>query len=208
MKKKAQITASVAVLADDPAVARGRRDVEPLGQEEPEPRRVEIGAAADDPVLGQARELPGDVGQYVDGIGDDEENGVGTVLDQLGYDALEDVGVALHEVQPGLALALPRPRRHDADARAGRGRVVRARVYLGVLEEGAAVLEVHHLALELVGHHVDQHHVARDALRARRFGYFIAYRSIHQGLNGNLFNEIRAFKGFILSAVYCVLNKN
>jgi hypothetical protein len=152
------------VLADDPSVAGGRGDVELLREQESEPRGVQVGAASDYAVLRQSRYLPGDVGKHVHGVGHDNEDRVRAVLHQVGHDALEDVGVALDQVQSGLALALTRPRRYYADARVGRGRVISACVYSRVREEGAAVLQVQHLALQLLPHHIDQHHVARNVL--------------------------------------------
>lgn len=77
------------------------------------------------------------------------------MLDQLRNDAFEDVGVTLNQIQPGLAFALSSARCHDAEARIrGRG-VIRAGINLRVLQKRAAVLQIHHLPLQLVRHHVD-----------------------------------------------------
>ena len=40
------------------------------------------------------------------GVGDDQQDSVGAVLDDLGDDELEDVDVTLHQVQTTLALLL------------------------------------------------------------------------------------------------------
>lgn len=53
------------MLADDPAVAAGRVDVELLAHEVAETGRVQVGAGADDTVAREAAQLPGHVGQDV-----------------------------------------------------------------------------------------------------------------------------------------------
>lgn len=58
-------TAGVSVLADDPAVAAGRVEVELLAHEVAETGRVQVGAGADDTVAREAAQLPGHVGQDV-----------------------------------------------------------------------------------------------------------------------------------------------
>ena len=72
----------VAMLADDPAVAAWRSDAQLLADKVSQTSRVQVGATADDSVGWQAAELPSDVGQDVDWIGDDQEEGVRTVLDK------------------------------------------------------------------------------------------------------------------------------
>lgn len=61
-----QHTAGVAVLANDPAVAAGRVEVELFAHEVAETGRVQVGAGADDAVAREAAQLPGHVGQNVD----------------------------------------------------------------------------------------------------------------------------------------------
>lgn len=53
------------MLADDPAVAAGRVEVELLAHEVAETGRVQVGAGADDTVAREAAQLPGHVGQDV-----------------------------------------------------------------------------------------------------------------------------------------------
>lgn len=49
----------------DPAVEAAGVDAQFFGDQEPKARRVQVGAAADDAVLREAAELPGDIGQHV-----------------------------------------------------------------------------------------------------------------------------------------------
>lgn len=53
------------MLADDPAVAAGRVEVELLSHEVAETCGVQVGARADDAVTREAAQLPGHVGQDV-----------------------------------------------------------------------------------------------------------------------------------------------
>lgn len=53
------------MLPQDPAVEAAGVDAQFVGDQEPEARRVQVGAAADDAVLREAAELPGDIGQHV-----------------------------------------------------------------------------------------------------------------------------------------------
>lgn len=59
------ITAWVSVLSNDPAVATAGVQVELLSHQVAETGRVQVGAAADDAVLGQTAQLPGYVGQDI-----------------------------------------------------------------------------------------------------------------------------------------------
>lgn len=60
------LTAGVSVLAQHPAIEGAGVDAETFGHQVTEAGGVQVGAAADDTVLGQAAQLPGDVGQHVD----------------------------------------------------------------------------------------------------------------------------------------------
>lgn len=53
------------MLSDDPAMAAGGVDFQPLAHQEAEAGGVQVGAAANDAVLGEPAELPGHVGQDV-----------------------------------------------------------------------------------------------------------------------------------------------
>ena len=59
-------TAGVSVLPQDPAVEAAGVDAQFGGDQEPEARRVQVGATTDDALLRKAAELPGDIGQHVD----------------------------------------------------------------------------------------------------------------------------------------------
>jgi len=98
-------------------------------------------------------------------LGNNPKNfGTVTYLHQFGDDVLEDVGVALHQGQTGLALLLAHSGGHDAQTRVGRGGEVGAGRDLGVLQEVGAVLQIHQLALQLVAADIDEAHLLGDVL--------------------------------------------
>jgi len=94
-----------------------RREAEPLRDQMAEARRIEHTARRNDPVLGQTAELPRDPGHDVTRVAHNDDDGVGTVLDELRYDALEDANVLLDKIESGLALLLTRSGRYDYDLR-------------------------------------------------------------------------------------------
>lgn len=51
-------------------------DIKVISNEESETRRVKVRARPDDPIRGEAGELPGDVGEYIHGVGNDEQNSI------------------------------------------------------------------------------------------------------------------------------------
>lgn len=53
------------MLSQDPAVEAARVDPQFLGHQEAEACRVQVGAAADDPVLGKAAQFPGYISQHI-----------------------------------------------------------------------------------------------------------------------------------------------
>jgi len=114
-----QLTARVSVLPDDPAMAGRRGDVEALRQQEAKAGRVQVGSRADDAVRREARQLPRHVGEDVDGVADDEQQGVRGERHEAGDEAAEDLRVALDEGHPRLAVLLPGAGCHDDDARVG-----------------------------------------------------------------------------------------
>ena len=77
------------MLSNDPAVAAWRRNAQLLADEVSQTSRVQVGATANDTVSWQTAELPGDIGQDVDWIGNDQEQRVRTVLDQSGDHTLK-----------------------------------------------------------------------------------------------------------------------
>jgi hypothetical protein len=140
-------------------------DVEVLGEKEPEPGRVEVGAGSDDAAGREARKLPGDVGEHVHGVGHDEQQRVVGLLRQRRHDLAEQRHVPLEQVEPRLALDLPRPGRHDDQVRApghghvGAGHEARAR------QERRRVLQVQHLPAELVRDRVHQRDLVGQVAR-------------------------------------------
>lgn len=93
-------------LTNDPSVAGGGGNGQTLGHQETESGRIQVGAGANDTALGQTRQLPGDISQDIYGVGHDQQDGVRAVLDQLRDDSLENVCVALDQVQTALSGAL------------------------------------------------------------------------------------------------------
>lgn len=65
LTRGSRFTAGVAVLSQDPAVEAGGVDPQLVGHQEAESRRVQVGAAANDAVLGEAAQFPGHVRQHV-----------------------------------------------------------------------------------------------------------------------------------------------
>lgn len=57
-------------------------------------------------------------------VGDDDDDAVGTVSDDLRDDESEDVDISLHQIQSALALLLPSTRRHHHDTRVSTHRVI------------------------------------------------------------------------------------
>lgn len=57
-------------------------------------------------------------------VGHHDDDAVGAVLDDLRDDVLEDVDVALDEVEAALSLLLPHAGRDHHDARVGRHRII------------------------------------------------------------------------------------
>ena len=78
------------MFADDVAVAAGGRYFQSLAEQHAEARRVEHGATADDAVPRQAAQLPRHVRQHVDGVRHNEQDTVGTVLHQFGYNVCKN----------------------------------------------------------------------------------------------------------------------
>ena len=93
----------VAVLAQHVRVDGRGRHARVLGQQPAQPDRVEEGAGADDLVPRQAGDLLREVGQDVDRVGDEEEDGVRFERLHVRDATVEDLEVAADEVDAGLA---------------------------------------------------------------------------------------------------------
>eukprot|EP00268_Persea_americana_P020237 TRINITY_DN2044_c0_g2_i1.p2 TRINITY_DN2044_c0_g2~~TRINITY_DN2044_c0_g2_i1.p2 ORF type:complete len:262 (+),score=38.62 TRINITY_DN2044_c0_g2_i1:630-1415(+) len=76
--------------------------IQMVRDEESEAGRVEIRARADDPVGGESGELPGHVGQDIDWVRHDQQDGIRRVAGEAGDDVGEEGDVPLDEVQAGL----------------------------------------------------------------------------------------------------------
>lgn len=58
-------TAGIAVFSQHPSVETGGMDAQALSHQETEAGGVQVGAAADDTVFGQAAQLPCHIGQHI-----------------------------------------------------------------------------------------------------------------------------------------------
>lgn len=112
------------MFANNPPVTTGRSDPQFLRHQEPEPGRIQVCPGAQHAMLRQPAEFPRHVRQDVDGVADDQQQRVRGVFYELGDDEFEYVGVALHEVQAGLALPLAGTGRNYAQAGTCRGLVI------------------------------------------------------------------------------------
>ena len=168
-RRSKNLTTGIAVLSNDPAVTRARSDSQSFRQQILKSGRVEGATGANNPLLRESRQFPSYPGENVARIGGDEEHRVGTVLDQLRYDLLENVDVALDQIEPGFTLLLAHTGCHDDHTGALRRRVVCARVYRRIVQKHTAVLQIKHFPFEPVGHHVYQYYVARDSLFSKFF---------------------------------------
>lgn len=62
---RAELTAGVSVFAQHPAVEGAGVDAQALSHQVTEASGVQVGAAANDAVFGQAAQLPGHIGQHI-----------------------------------------------------------------------------------------------------------------------------------------------
>lgn len=139
-------------------------DVEMIGDEKPKPGRVQIRSRSDNPIGRETRELPGDISQYVDRIGNYQQNRVPGVLRELGDDISEKGHVPLEQVQPRLTCDLPRTSSDDAEIGSGGDGVIDRGDDLSSGEKGSGVLEVEHFATEFIGLGVDEDELVDEVL--------------------------------------------
>ena len=152
------------MLADDVGVDAHGRHLEVFAEHVAEAGGVQHGAGADDAVGRQAGELPGGVGQNVDGVGGDEEDAVESVGHDVVDDGLEDLHVLVHQLQPGFAGLLGGAGAQDDE----RGVLAVGVGAAGDLGAGGgpddAVVEVHDVALGFALVDVDDREVVADSL--------------------------------------------
>lgn len=132
--------------------------------QEPEPRGIKISTRSENPVHRKTREFPGDVGQDIHGVRDDKQDRVGRGLSEGRDDVAEESDVPLEEVEPGLSGVLPSAGGDDAEIGSGGDFVVDGGGDSGAGEESGGVLEIEHLASELVGLGVDEGDLVGDVL--------------------------------------------
>ena len=91
------------MLAQNIRIDRARRHTSFSRYSTTQARRVEISAAANDMLLGQTRELEGEVGQNVDRVCNQKQDG--GLLQRLHVidHAAQDVAIAVYEVRTRLA---------------------------------------------------------------------------------------------------------
>ena len=146
---------AVAVLADDEGVDALAVHGQVLAQLILQAGGVQHGAGADDPVLREAGQLDGGIGQDVHRVRHHQQDAAAFPLGDLRDDALEDVQVLVHEVQPGLAGLLACACRDDDDGGI-HDVIVGAGIDLHVAHKGDAVADVHGFAFGLGVVCVDQ----------------------------------------------------
>ncbi len=162
---------AVAVLAEDRGRDLRRRELERLGDQAPEPGRVELRPQADHLRRGQAELHRGQVRQHVDGVGNDQDDR--RLLRPGGLDLAQDVqeqlDVAVDQVEPAL-VGLAAEAGGDADEVALGDRLVAGRPDPLVGRDRRPVEEVERLPPAEVGVDVDQVDPADDpaALQGER----------------------------------------
>ena len=139
------------------------RHVECFGEEAAHARGVQNARHAYDAVLGEAGALEGHLAHRIERVRDDDENGVGRILDHFVNDRRDDAGVRLQEVVAAHA-GLAREARSDDDHVGVR----RRRVVVGRADEprveafdGRGLRQVERLALRHALDDVNQHDVAQ-----------------------------------------------
>ena len=93
------------MLAQHVRVHAARRHACFFRQGAAQPSAVEEGAGAEDAGFGEVGVLLGEVGDYVDGVGDEQEDGVGAEGLHVAEGGLEDGFVFADEVGAGFALS-------------------------------------------------------------------------------------------------------
>ena len=127
-----------------------------IGDQEPEPRRIEIRPGPDNPIGREPRQFPGNISQDINRVRNNEQNSIRGVLNKRRNDLPEEIDIPVKKIKPGLAGILAGPSGDDAEIGGGSGRVVSGGGDGGAREEGGGVLEVEHLAAELVREGVDE----------------------------------------------------
>ena len=176
---------AVAVLADHVGVHMARVNVKIFAQQIAQACGVERGAGADDLGGVEARELVGDAGHNVDGVGGDEEDAVKARGNYARHDRLKHLVVALKKLQPGFALLLVDARAdHHHVGVAAVGVVAVVDLHAGVGER-QAVVEVHRFASGAHLVEIDKHKLVADALVQRGVGEAHAH---HAGADQHYFS--------------------
>ena len=155
------------MLADDEGVDASRIDVEPASDEVTQSRGVEHRAAAEYAVGRVARQFVRDVGQHVDGVGNDEQERAVVVLDYFGNYRVEYGDVLFDYIEPSFARFLIDACGYYDDAAVGEVGVS-ACAYLHGLDVRLTVREVHRFADSAVAVDVDEYHIGEHAAFHKR----------------------------------------
>lgn len=150
-------------------------DVEMIGDEETKPGRVQVGTGSNDAIGGEAGEFPGHISQHVYWIRHYKQNRVRGVMNQRRNDALKQTHIPLQQIQPRLAGDLTGPGGDDAQIRSDGDGVIGGGMNLRAREEGGGVLEIEHLAAELIGLGVDEDELVGEVLSEDGLGDGHAY---------------------------------
>jgi len=125
-------------------VAAVRSNIETLSQKMAEARSIQHSARCKDLMFRQTAEFPRDPGHDVARVGDDDDDSVWAVFDQLRYDSLEDFNVLLHKIKTRLAF-IPTSSSSDDD----HTRILQPKILIDGWLRGAVGIERRSLAGEL-----------------------------------------------------------
>jgi hypothetical protein len=122
-----------------------------VGHQQPQPRAVQDRARPEHPPRRQPRVPEGGVGDHVDRVGDQQQDGLGGDLEQLGDQVAAQGHVGLGQLQAGLARLLLGPGRHHHQVGVPADLDVVGADHGGLGDELEPVLQVQHLGPGLVG---------------------------------------------------------
>ena len=164
------------MLADDEGMDVPAVHLQFLPQELLEPGGVQNGAGANDPLLGEAGEFPGGIGEHVHRVGHNEQDAAEMAGGELVHNLFQDGDVLGDELQPGLAGLLVHPCGDDRQGAAG-GVVIGSGGDFHGGPIGHSVAEVHGLPLGLGRIGVQQDQMGEQALLQKPEGNGSAHRA-------------------------------
>ena len=145
------------MLADDKGVDIAGVYIEFFAKQILDPPRIQDRSDSHDPALGDLDEFQGGVGQDIDRIGDDQEDGLCIPLCDLRNDGFQHIDVFTDKIHAGIRLEHGLARRQDDDAGV-RQILVSARIDLHRLCKRSPVGEVQRDAVCPARQRIDQYH--------------------------------------------------